>query len=132
MEEIRKKQYTYRGKTIEELQNLDVREFANFLVSRKKRSVLRQFQEIENFIKNAKIKISKNKPIKTHKRDLIIVPQLIGMKIQVYNGKMFIPVLIVEEMLGHTIGEFALTRTRTKHGKQGVGATKGTKSKSKK
>jgi small subunit ribosomal protein S19 len=57
---------------------------------------------------------------------------MIGMRVQVYNGKTFIPIDIVGEMLGHRLGEFALTRGRIQHGKAGVGATKGTKAKSKK
>jgi len=130
--ELRKKQFTYKGKSIEELKTLDVREFAKFLRSRQRRTVLRQFQEIEKFINRSKQKIAKNKKIKTHQRDLVIVPQMVGMKIQIYNGNKFIPVEIVGEMLGHKFGEFSLTRTRVKHGKTGVGATKGSKHKAKK
>lgn len=130
--EIRRKEFTYRGKTIEELKKLDVREFAKYLRSRQRRNVLRQFQKLENFVSSAKIKISKNKPVKTHQRDLTIVPEMVGMRISVHNGKSFIPVDIIGEMLGHKLGEFALTRARVKHGKSGVGATKGTKYKAKK
>lgn len=131
MEEIRKKQFTYKGKTTEELKVLDVREFAKYLRSRQRRTALRQFQEIEQFVNRAKEKIAKDKKIRTHKRDLIIVPQMIGMKIQIYNGRTFVPVEIIEEMLGHKFGEFAPTRVRVKHGSAGVGATKGTKYKAK-
>jgi small subunit ribosomal protein S19 len=130
--EIKKKEFTYRGKTIEELKTLDVREFAKYLRARQKRSVLRQFQEIEKFVGRAKTKIAKNKPVKTHKRNLIVVPDMIGMKIQIYNGQKFVPAEIVGEMLGHTFGEFAPTRARVKHGNVGVGATKGSKFKAKK
>ena len=130
--ELEKKQFLYRGKTIEELKKLDVREFAKYLKSGRKRFVLRQFQKIENFINRARVKISKNKPIRTHYRDLVIVPQMIGMKIYIYNGQKFIPSEITGEMLGHRFGELAPTRARIKHGKAGVGATKGSKSKSKK
>ena len=132
MEEVRKKEFIYRGKTLEELKKLDVREFAKLLRARQRRSVLRQFQEIEKFVNRARTKISRNKLLRTNQRDLIVVPQMVGMKISIHNGKNFIATTIVEEMLGHTLGEFALTRGRTKHGKQGVGATKGTKFKSKK
>lgn len=130
--EIKRKDFTYRGKTVEELKKLDVREFAKYLRSRPRRNVLRQFQQLENFISSAKNKISKNKSVRTHQRDLTIVPEMVGMRIFVHNGKSFLPVDIVGEMLGHKIGEFALTRGRVKHGKTGVGATKGTKFKSKK
>ena len=130
--ELQKKQFKYRGKTIEELKELDVREFAKYLKSRQRRFVLRNFQEIEKFVKRAGVKVSKNKQVRTHQRDIIIVPKMIGMKIYVYNGRNFIQVEVVAEMLGHKLGEFALTRARVKHGKAGVGATKGTRSKAKK
>jgi len=129
---ITKKQFTYRGKSVEELKTLEVREFAKYLPSRLKRSVLRNFQELEEFLNRAKEKISKEKKIKTHKRSLVVVPQMVGMTIQVYNGNSFLPVQIVGEMIGHRLGEFALTRGRIKHSKAGVGATKGSKHKSKK
>jgi|TARA_B100000315_G_scaffold60641_1_gene55115 small subunit ribosomal protein S19 len=130
--ELTKKQFTYRGKTIEELKELDVREFAKYLTSRQRRFALRQFQRIEDFINRAKTKIAKNKAIRTHLRDLIITPAMVGMKIYIYNGQKFMPVEIIGEMLGHKFGEFSPTRARIKHGKAGVGATKGTRSKSKK
>ena len=130
--EIRKKELTYRGKTMDELKKLDVREFAKYLKSRQRRSVLRQFQEIEKFINRSKEKIAKKKQIKTHKRALIITPEMIGMKIQIYNGHSFIPVEIIGEMLGHRFGELAPTRGRVKHGKGGVGATKGSRALAKK
>jgi len=130
--EMKKKEYTYRGKTIAELRKLDVREFAKFLTSRSRRSVLRQFQELEKFIERSKQKVAKRKPIKTHQRDLIIVPEMVDMKIQIYKGNGFEPVVILPEMLGHRLGEFASTRGKVKHGSAGVGATKGSKAKSKK
>ena len=130
--EIKRKDFTYRGKTIDELKKLDVREFSKYLRSRKRRNVLRQFQKIEEFVSKGKAKTEKNKPIRTHHRDLVIVPEMVGMNIYVHNGRNFIPVEIIGEMLGHQLGEFALTRSRVKHGKSGVGATKGTKFKAKK
>jgi len=124
------KEFLFRGKTLEELKQMDVREFAKCLKSRQRRTVLRQFQKIENFIKRCERKITNKKSIKTHSRDIVIVPKMIGMSIQVYNGKTFIPVRIIEEMLGHRLGEFSLTRSRIKHGAAGVGATRGSKFKS--
>jgi len=130
--EIKRKDFTYRGKTVDELKKLDVREFSKYLRSRQRRNVLRQFQKIEEFVSRGKAKTEKNKPIRTHQRDLVIVPGMVGMNIYVHNGRNFIPVEIIGEMLGHQLGEFALTRSRVKHGKSGVGATKGTKFKAKK
>ncbi len=130
--ELKKKEFTYRGKTLEELQKLDVREFAKFLGSKQKRSALRQFQKIENFIKKAKDKEEKNKKIKTHDRSLIVFPEMVGLKIHIHKGNQFVPIEIIPEMLGHRFGEFAPTRSRVAHTKAGVGATKGSKHKSKK
>ena len=130
--ELKKKEFTYRGKTLDELKKLDVREFAKYLRARQRRNVLRQFQKIEDFMSRANVKVEKKKSVKTHHRDLVIVPGMVGMRIQVHNGSGFIPVDITGEMLGHRLGEFSLTRGKIKHGKSGVGATKGTKHKSKK
>lgn len=130
--EIKKKDFRYRGKSLEELKKLDVREFAKYLRSKQRRNILRQFQKVESFVHSAKMKEERGKPIKTHQREIIVVPDLVGMRIRVYNGKSFEPVNITGDMLGHRLGEFALTRSRVKHSKAGVGATKGSKFKSKK
>jgi small subunit ribosomal protein S19 len=130
--ETGKKQATFRGKTIEELKELDVREFAKYLKSRTRRAVLRQFQTIENFVSRAKKKLDKGKPIKTHHRKMIVVPQMVGMRIQIYNGHEFVPVEITIQMLGHRFGEFSPTRSKVKHSAAGIGATKGSKSQAKK
>jgi small subunit ribosomal protein S19 len=130
--ETTKKQFTFRGKTLEELQKLSVREFATYVKARQRRFILRQFQELENFINKAGKKLEKGKQIRTHKRDLVIIPQMAGMKIQVYNGKDFVPIEITKEMLGHRLGEFSPTRQKVKHGTAGVGATKGSKTQAKK
>jgi small subunit ribosomal protein S19 len=127
-----KKIFTYRGKTLEELKALETREFAKYLKSRARRVVLKQFQDIENFVNRANKKIEKKKQIRTHKRDLIVVPAMVGMKISIYDGKTFVPVEIISEMLGHRFGEFSPTRGKVKHGTAGIGATKGSKSQAKK
>lgn len=118
------KEITYRGKSIEELKQLDLREFAKFLPSRERRSVLRQTGIIEKFLKSCEKKIAKGKPIRTHQRDLVIVPKMIGLTIYLHNGKEFVPIKINEEMLGHRLGEFALTRKKVEHGAPGIGATR--------
>ena len=132
MAELKKKAFTFKGKTIEELKTLDVREFAKLIKSRQRRTILRNFQELEDFINRSKVKLEKKKPIKTHSRDLIVVPEMVGWKIFIYNGNKFVPCEVTGEMLGHKFGEFAPTRARIKHSKAGVGATKGSKHKSKK
>ncbi len=124
------KEFTYRGKTLEELKNMDTREFAKLVRSREKITILKNFEEIEDFVKKCKIKTEKNKSIRTHKRDLVIVPKMIGYKVSIYNGKQFVPVDIIPEMLGHRFGEFSLSRNKIKHGSAGLGATKSGSSKS--
>jgi len=131
MVELTKKQFTFRGKTVEELKTLDVREFAKLLTSRSRRTILRNFQELENFVSRVQSKAAKGKPTRTHHRDLVMVPGLVGMKLQIYNGQKFMPVEVTGEMLGHKFGEFAPTRGRVNHGKAGVGATKGSQAQAK-
>jgi len=128
--ELRKKEFLYRGKTINELKELDIREFAKLLKSNEKRTALRQSDEIQKFILRANKKITKKKNIKTHSRDLIIVPRMIGMKIQIHDGKQFVPIQIENEMIGHRLGEFAATRMKVKHGAAGIGATRSSASQS--
>lgn len=117
--ETKKKEIKFKGKTIEELRVLDVREFAKLLRSRQRRTVLRNFQRHENFIKRVQEQLAKGKKsIRTHIRDLVVVPELVGLRIQIYNGREFVPVDFTIEMLGHKFGEFSQTRVRTKHNKE--------------
>ena len=76
--------------------------------------------------------MAKSTPIKTHLRDLAIVPGMVGMKLHIHNGRGFLQIEVTGEMLGNKFGEFAPTRAKTKHGKAGMGATKGSKAKAKK
>ena len=124
---IKSKEKRYRGQTLESLKSLDVRESAKFLPARSRRSILRNFDVIEKFIKSCEKRIGKKKKIRTHRRDLVIVPRLVGMTIGIHNGRNFQDVPITIEMIGHRLGEFALTRERVKHSAAGVGATRGSK-----
>jgi small subunit ribosomal protein S19 len=119
---------TFRGKLVEDLKILDVREFAKLLTSRDRRTVLRSFQTIEKFIEKSKKDVAKNKIPKTHLREIPIVPVMVGWTIGVHNGKEYTQVKITEEMLGHRLGEFTLTRKPVKHGTAGIGATKSSSS----
>lgn len=62
-------------------------------------------------------------PIRTWSRSSQVSPEMVGLTIAVYNGKVHIPVKIVEAMVGHHLGEFSPTRTFRKHGAKGVKAT---------
>ena len=129
--QLKSKEKKYRGQTLEYLKSIDARESTKYLPSRSRRSVLRNFDVIEKFIKSCEKKIERKKNIRTHLRDLVIVPKMVGMKIGVYNGRGFQDVNVIIEMIGHRLGEFALTRTRVKHSSAGIGATKGSRAKKK-
>jgi len=120
----RSKELFYRGKNLEELKKLDAREVAKYLPSRSKRSVLRNFQKIEMFIKRCETTIASKKKVRTHLREIVILPKMVGMTLGVYNGKSFNDITIVHKMIGHRLGEFSLTRSKVSHGKPGIGSTK--------
>ncbi|MCH8003484.1 MAG: 30S ribosomal protein S19 [Nanoarchaeota archaeon] len=117
-----KKEFAYRGKTFEELKNLSLNEVAELLPSRQRRAIKRGLTEQQKILLK-KIKKNENN-IETHCRDAIILPEMVGKKIKVYSGKEFIPVIIVEDMIGHYLGEFVLTRNRVEHSAPGIGATR--------
>ena len=117
--------FTYYGKTIEQLQKMSLEEFAKLLPARQRRSILRGFNEKE---KKLIEKLRKaQKPVRTHCRDMLIIPEMIGKKVAIHNGKEWILVELKQEMVGHYLGEFALTRKQVKHSAPGVGATKSSK-----
>jgi small subunit ribosomal protein S19 len=120
----RNKDKFFRGRNTEELKSLDTREFAKLIKSRARRAILRNYDVVEAFVTKCEKNASKNKSIKTHNRALVIVPRMLGKTIGVYNGKEFVRVQIVEEMLGHRLGEFAMTRKIARHTTIGKGAKK--------
>lgn len=114
----------YRGKNLEELKKMDVRESAKYLPSGSRHSVLRHFDIIEKFIKKCEFLSAQNKKIRTHLRDIVVVPKLVGFKVSIHSGKAFNDVIISHKMIGHRLGEFAMTRSKVSHGAPGIGATK--------
>ncbi|RLJ08942.1 MAG: 30S ribosomal protein S19 [Candidatus Aenigmatarchaeota archaeon] len=116
----------YKGFDKKEIKKMSIEEFAKIATARIRRSLKRGFtEEQKKFLEN--IRKNPNKFHKTHHRDMVIVPEMIGVKIGVYNGKEFVPVEIKPEMLGHRLGEFALTRKQVKHSAPGFGATRSSK-----
>jgi small subunit ribosomal protein S19 len=119
-----KKEFKFKGKTVPELEQMSIDEFANICTSRQKKSLKKGFdKKMLKKIQNAKAK-SNPKPIKTHSRDIIVIPAMIGLKFAVHRGNVFEAVDINEKMLGHYLGEFVFTRKRLMHGKAGIGATR--------
>ena len=105
----------FRGKNVEELKALNTREFSKLVKSRPRRTILRNYDVIEAFVRRMEDKIAKGKMMKTHDRTIVIVPRMIDKMIGVYNGKEFLKVLITHDMLGHRLGEFSMTRKIAKH-----------------
>jgi small subunit ribosomal protein S19 len=126
------RKFTYRGKSIEELKALTIDEFMGMIKSRKRRSLERGSPKLKKLLeKIAKarklIAAGKDRTIRTHTREAIILPEWVGLKFGIHNGKEFKPVLIREEMVGKRLGEFAHTTGRVLHSGPGVGATRGSK-----
>ena len=122
------KEFAFKGKTIEELKAMNSDEFSKLVNSRARRSLKRnQNKTLEKQIDKA-LKIKETgkepKPIKTHSRDTIVTPKMVGLRFAVYNGKEFQIMEVLPEMISHYLGEMALTRKRLSHGKAGIGATK--------
>ena len=124
------KKFTFRGYTLEELQKLSLDEFAGLLQSRQRRSLLRGLQprhkkllEHVRAVREQK-KGGKEAVIRTHCRDMIILPEMVGLKFGVHNGKEFVVVEIKPEMLAHRLGELSMTRKKVTHGTPGIGATR--------
>lgn len=122
-----KKVFTYKGKTLAELKKLSQKELIELLPARQRRSLKRGFTDYQKELLD-KIKKAQEgkykKAIKTHCRNMIIMPDMVEMIILVYDGKTFVQVNIQEEMIGHSLGEFALTRKKVSHSAPGVGATR--------
>lgn len=119
--------FTFKGKTVEELQKLTIEQFAELLPTRKRRTILRGMKDEQKKLLKTMRNHKGNKPIKTHVREMIILPEMIGKKMAIYNGHDWIGFEIRQESLGHVIGEFAGTRKKVAHSGPGIGATRGTK-----
>ncbi len=121
------KKFDYRGIPISELESMSMEKLFQLFTARQRRSLTRGITDtkrklIED-IKAAKANENK-KSIRTHLRDLIILPYMVGVTINVFSGKEFIPITIVPEMIGHYLGEFVITNKRVKHGAPGVGSSR--------
>ncbi|MHA1872844.1 MAG: 30S ribosomal protein S19 [Candidatus Heimdallarchaeaceae archaeon] len=118
--------FSFRGKTLEQLKEMNLEEFAKLINSRGRRTLLRGLNDRQKkLLEN--IRKKPDKFHKTHERDMIILPEMVNSKIGVFNGKEYIMVIISPEMIGHRLGEFSQTRKRVMHSAPGVGATRGSK-----
>jgi small subunit ribosomal protein S19 len=124
------KEFMYRGYTLNQLQGLSMDEFIGILPSRQRRSLHRGLSPDHRIllekIRKAKEAMRKgaSETVKTHLRDMIILPEMVGVTISVHNGKEFVQVEIKPEMIGHYLGEFAITNKPVRHGTPGIGASR--------
>ncbi len=124
------KKFRYRGYSLEELLAMPMDEFIQLLPARQRRSLLRGLTDPQRIllrkIRKAKSAILRGKRVvvKTHVRDMIILPEMVGLTIAVYNGKEFVPVRITPEMIGRYLGEFSPTCKQVRHGEPGLKATR--------
>jgi len=121
----KREEFTYRGYTVDKLKKMNLGKFATLLPARERRTVLRGFTDAEQkLLKRVK---EGDQTIKTHLREMIILPEMVGVNLGIHTGRTFEYVDVKPEMIGHRIGEFALTRRRVTHGSAGIGATKSSK-----
>lgn len=125
------REFRYRGHTLSDLQAMSMDEFIRLVPTRQRRSLQRGLSQEQRLLLETIRKIRGNpeatekpKVIKTHARDMIILPEMIGATLLVHNGKEFISIEIKPEMIGHYLGEFAITNKPVKHGVPGIGASR--------
>ncbi|CCJ29064.1 unnamed protein product [Pneumocystis jirovecii] len=124
------RRFTYRGVDLETLLDMSSEQLIQLVHARARRRFQRGLKRrpmgLVKKLRNAKkMAAPGEKPavVKTHLRNMIVVPEMIGSIIGIYNGKVFNQVEIKPEMVGHYLGEFSLTYKPTKHGRPGIGAT---------
>ena len=124
-------EFTFRGHTLDELQELSLEEVAELLPARQRRSITRglttEQEKLLEDAREAEEEATANDPLRTHLRDMPVLPGMVGLTFEVYNGQEFTRVLVEPEMLGHFLGEFVLTRSSVEHGQAGIGATRSSK-----
>ncbi|XP_037083006.1 40S ribosomal protein S15-like [Pollicipes pollicipes] len=124
------KKFTYRGVDLDQLLDMGDDQLKQLFNARQRRRIERGHKRKHMALLRRLRKAKKEAPamekpeaVKTHLRDMIIVPEMTGSIVGVHNGKGFTGVEIKPEMMGHYLGEFALTYKPVKHGRPGIGAT---------
>lgn len=120
------KKFLFRGHDIEDLKTMSYDEFVDLLLARQRRSLRRGLTPVKKKLleKVKGLNNGKTGKLRTHCRDMIVVPQMVGHTMEIHNGKEYIRVNMQPEMVGHYLGEFSPTRRRVMHGTPGMGATK--------
>ena len=126
-----RKIFKYKGYTLEELQEMSLEEVMKLYPARQRRSLKRGFLPRQQKVLDKMRKLNREgtkdgRPVvvRTHCRDMIVIPEMVGTTFGIYDGRNFVEVKITPEMLGHYFGEYAPTRQRVQHGDPGMGATR--------
>ena len=120
----------YRGIPLSELAKMNMDSLIELLPSRRRRTLRRGLPPRQKKLLmklRAARKIQrkgKEAVVKTHCRDMVVLPEMVDLTIAVHNGKDFTRVKILPQMIGHVLGEFSITCRRVSHGNPGIGATK--------
>uniref|UniRef100_A0A183TBM5 40S ribosomal protein S15 n=1 Tax=Schistocephalus solidus TaxID=70667 RepID=A0A183TBM5_SCHSO len=124
------RKFFYRGVDLDQLLDMTKEQLAELMPARQRRRITRGFRRNHNTLLKKLRKSKKDCPIgekpevvKTHLRNMIVLPEMVGSIVGVYNGKTFNSVEIRPEMIGHYLGEFSITYKPVKHGRPGIGAT---------
>jgi len=119
------KEFMYHGLSKEELSNIPNEKLLKLFTARIRRSLTRgtMSDDKKKLMEEMKDKNNKN-PIKTHLRDVIILPYMVGVTVHIFSGKEFVPTTITLQMVGHYLGEYVITNKRVNHGAPGVGASR--------
>ncbi|KAM5237880.1 small ribosomal subunit protein uS19 [Ctenodactylus gundi] len=124
------RKFTYRGVDLDQLLDMSYEQLMQLYSARQRRRLNRGLRRKQHSLLKRLRKAKKEAPpmekpevVKTHLRDMIILPEMVGSMVGVYNGKTFNQVEIKPEMIGHYLGEFSITYKPVKHGRPGIGAT---------
>merc|ERR1712019_275261 len=124
------RKYTYRGVDLDQILDMSSEQLMELFNCRARRrysrGLTRKPMTLVKRLRKAKKEappMEKPEVVKTHLRNMIIIPEMIGSMVGVYNGKTFNQVEIKPEMIGHYLGEFSITYKPVKHGRPGIGAT---------
>jgi len=120
------KVFQYRGYSLEELQRMPTGEVIELLPSRPRRTLRRGMTQTQKKLlkKIKKAREGGRINLRTHCRDMIVLPEMVDLTLEVYSGKEFLRVPIQPEMIGHHLGEFSPSRRKVSHGSPGMGATR--------
>eukprot|EP00035_Acanthoeca_spectabilis_P019661 m.429158 g.429158 ORF g.429158 m.429158 type:complete len:147 (+) comp16967_c0_seq1:32-472(+) len=124
------RKFSYRGVDLDQLLELSTDQFVELVHCRARRKFVRGIRGkplglLKRLRKSKQGLAEGEKPetVKTHLRNMVIVPEMVGSVVGVYNGKTFNQVEVRPEMTGHYLGEFSITYKPVRHGRPGIGST---------